>query len=125
MNTARVFLVSGALLAALGVAMGAFGAHALKSILSADRLAIYHTAAQYHLWHALGILLVGILAGQGYGTTLLYAGGWLMLAGIVIFSGSLYMLAGTGIRWLGMITPLGGIALIVSWLFVTVALLRR
>jgi len=125
MNVTRIFLVTGAVLAGLGVAMGAFGAHALKGALSPDRMAVYHTAVQYHLWHALGLLLIGVLAGQGQGSTLLHTGGWLMLAGLVIFSGSLYALTLSGARWLGMITPIGGLALIVSWLLVAVALLRR
>jgi len=122
---ARLFLMTGAVLAALGVAMGAFGAHALKSAVSPERLAVYHTAAQYHLWHALGLLLIGMLAGQGYGTTLLYVAGWLMLVGIVLFSGSLYALVMTEMRALGTITPVGGTALIASWLLVALALFRR
>ena len=124
-NTARVFLVVGALLAALGVAMGAFGAHALRASLSADRLAVYHTAVQYHLWHALGLLLIGVLIGQGAPSTLMSTSGWLMLAGIVAFSGSLYTLALTGTRWLGMVTPIGGLAFIAAWLTLVLAIVRR
>ena len=125
MNMARLFLVAGAVLAALGVAMGAFGAHALKSMLSAERLAVYHTAVQYHIGHALGLLLVGVLANQGSANTLMNVSGWLMLAGVVVFSGSLYTLTLTGVRWLGMVTPVGGVALIAAWVTLAIAILHR
>jgi len=125
MNNARLFLTAGALLAALGVAMGAFGAHALKSTLSADRMAVYHTAVQYHLWHALGLLLVGVLMGQGLSSALLNTSGWLMLAGLVVFSGSLYVLTLSGVRWLGMVTPVGGVALIAAWIVLAIAVVRQ
>jgi len=125
MNSARIFLAAGALLAALGVAMGAFGAHALKASLSAERMAVYQTAVQYHLWHALGLLLIGVLAHQGPPSPLINTSGWLMLAGVVVFSGSLYALTLTGVRWLGMVTPIGGVALIAAWVTLAVAILRR
>jgi len=125
MNSARILLAAGALLAALGVAMGAFGAHALRASLSAERMAVYQTAVQYHLWHALGLLLIGVLANQGPPSPMMNISGWLMLAGVVLFSGTLYALTLTGVRWLGMVTPVGGVALIAAWVMLAVAILRR
>ena len=124
MMTARVFLFLGSLGAALAVALGAFGAHALKVRLSADMLTIYQTGVQYHLWHALGLVLVGVVALQFPGTALLRWSGWLMVTGVVLFSGSLYALSLTGIRGLGAITPLGGIAFVAAWLLFAIAAWR-
>ena len=112
---ARTFLITGALAGMLAVLLGAFGAHALRARLTPDMLAIYQTGVQYHFWHALGLLAIALTlahfpAAQG----LKWAGG-LMLAGILLFSGSLYLLAVTGTRWLGAITPIGGTAFIVAW----------
>ena len=120
---AKLFVSLGALAAALGVALGAFGAHALKARLSADMLAVWQTAVQYHLWHALGLVAVGLLAQHLPASVPVRVAGWLMVAGIVLFSGSLYVLAATGTRWLGAVTPLGGACLIVAWLVVAFALL--
>jgi uncharacterized membrane protein YgdD (TMEM256/DUF423 family) len=120
----KLFLVLGALAAALAVVLGAFGAHALRARLAPDLLAIYHTAVQYHLWHALGLLAVGIVAIHLPNSVALKWAGWLMLAGIVAFSGSLYVLALTGARWLGAITPFGGAAFIMSWILLAVAVVR-
>jgi uncharacterized membrane protein YgdD (TMEM256/DUF423 family) len=116
MATARVFLIAGALSAALAVVLGAFGAHGLRGRLPADLLAIYQTGCQYHVYHALGMLAVGLLGLHLPASTALRCSGWLMLAGTVLFSGSLYLLAITGQRWLGAVTPLGGVAFIVAWL---------
>jgi uncharacterized membrane protein YgdD (TMEM256/DUF423 family) len=116
MATARFFLIAGALSAALAVVLGAFGAHGLRGRLPADLLAIYQTGCQYHVYHALGMLAVGLLGLHLPASTALRASGWLMLAGTVLFSGSLYLLAITGQRWLGAITPLGGVAFIGAWL---------
>lgn len=120
----KTFIVIGALAMALGVILGAFGAHGLKSKLTPDLLAVYHTGVEYHLYHALGLILVGILLNQFPQAGGLHTGGWLLLAGIVIFSGSLYVLAITGIRWLGAITPIGGLAFIAGWLWVAWSLYR-
>jgi uncharacterized membrane protein YgdD (TMEM256/DUF423 family) len=106
------------------VILGAFGAHALKARISPEMLSVYHTASQYHFYHALGMLLVGILAGQLRSGGALQLSGFLMLAGIVLFSGSLYLLAVTGITWLGAITPLGGVAFIAAWIVLAYAALR-
>jgi len=120
---AKLFLSLGALTAALGVALGAFGAHALKARLSADMLAVWQTAVQYHLWHALGLVAIGLLAQHLPASVPVRVAGWLMLVGIVLFSGSLYALALSGTRWLGAITPFGGACFILGWLVLAVALL--
>jgi uncharacterized membrane protein YgdD (TMEM256/DUF423 family) len=113
--SARILLLLGAIAAMLAVMLGAFGAHALRSRLPADMLAIYHTGVQYHFWHALGVLAIGLTLLHAPGSAAIRAAGWLMLAGIAIFSGSLYVLATTGARWLGAITPLGGLAFLAAW----------
>ena len=120
----KTFIVIGALAMALGVILGAFGAHGLKSRLTPDLLAVYHTGVEYHLYHALGLILLGILIHQFPQMAGLRTGGWLLLAGIVIFSGSLYVLAITGIRWLGAITPIGGAAFIAGWVWIGWSLMR-
>ena len=113
------FLFISALLAGLAVIMGAFGAHALRDLLSADMRAVYQTAVHYHMWHALGLGLVALVQQQLPQSKKLDWAGWLMLAGILLFSGSLYLLAISGLKWLGMITPLGGIAFIVAWILLS------
>jgi uncharacterized membrane protein YgdD (TMEM256/DUF423 family) len=123
-GTARLFIAIGALAGAAGVALGAFGAHALRARLPPEMLAIYQTGVQYHLWHALGLVAIGIVAIHLPGSAPLKWAGWLMLAGIVLFSGSLYVLAATGTRWLGAITPFGGAAFIAAWLALAYAALR-
>ncbi|OYV75177.1 MAG: hypothetical protein B7Z66_13920 [Chromatiales bacterium 21-64-14] len=117
---ARTFLFLGALNGLLAVVLGAFGAHILKARLSADLMAVYHTANEYHFYHALALLLIGIVALQFPESRPLKWAGWLMLVGIVLFSGSLYLLAVTGTRWLGAITPLGGLAFIAGWLLLAI-----
>jgi uncharacterized membrane protein YgdD (TMEM256/DUF423 family) len=116
--------VLGALLAAAGVALGAFGAHALKARLPAELLAIWNTGVQYHLWHALGVILIGLCAAAFHDGAWLRAAGALLLAGIVLFSGSLYALALGAPKWLGAVTPFGGIAFILGWLALAAAALR-
>jgi uncharacterized membrane protein YgdD (TMEM256/DUF423 family) len=112
---ARLFLTLAALAGALAVITGAFGAHALKTRLAPDLLLVWQTAVQYHFWHALALGLIGLVAMHMPTSGALRAAGWLMVAGLLIFSGSLYLLAFTGIRWLGAITPLGGVAFIGGW----------
>jgi uncharacterized membrane protein YgdD (TMEM256/DUF423 family) len=104
----------GAALAALGVMLGAFGAHALKARIPAEMLAIFETGNRYHMYHALGLILVGLVASRSPSTPTNIAGGALT-AGILLFSGSLYALSISGVRWLGAITPLGGLAFILGW----------
>ncbi len=123
-SAAKIFLAAGGLAALVAVALGAFGAHALKGRLSPELLTVWHTAVEYHLFHALGLLAVGLVAAQLAESTLLKWSGWLMLAGIVLFSGSLYALALTGLRWLGAVTPAGGTAFIAAWALFVIAILR-
>lgn len=120
---AKLFLILGGINAALVVMLGAFGVHGLKAKLTAEMLAVYQTGVHYHLFHALGLLVVGLVATQIADSVWLKWSGWLMLAGIVLFSGSLYVLSVSGLRWLGMVTPFGGMAFILAWaLFVTAVL---
>jgi len=120
--TAKLFIFLGALAGAAGVALGAFGAHALKARLSADMLAVWQTAVQYHFWHALALIAIGILIALALpGSALLRWAGWLMVAGILLFSGSLYALALSGVRSLGAVTPFGGVAWIAAWVLLAVA----
>jgi uncharacterized membrane protein YgdD (TMEM256/DUF423 family) len=112
---AKLFLILGAVNAMLAVMLGAFGAHGLRGRLSEAMQAVYHTGVQYHFYHALGLILIGILALHLPASGLLKTAGWLMFAGVVLFSGSLYVLALTQLRWLGMITPVGGVAFIIAW----------
>ncbi len=120
-----VFMFLGALCAFLGVAFGAFGAHALKNSLSVEALAIYHTGVDYQIWHALGLLGIGLAQQTSRESRLLPWAGWLMFAGILLFSGSLYLLAYTNLMWLGMITPLGGVCFLLAWLLLCISYIRR
>lgn len=115
MSADRAFFALGSVLALLAVALGAFGAHALKSRLASDLLATFEVGVRYQMYHALALLAVAWACTRWPGPWL-SASGWLFAAGIVVFSGSLYVLALTGVRWLGAITPLGGILLIAGWL---------
>ena len=121
---AKTFVFLGSISAFLAVAMGAFGAHALRHRLTADMLAIYQTGVQYHLFHALGLVAVGLLAQWMPQSGYLKWSGWLMLAGIVLFSGSLYTLTMSGIRGLGSITPFGGAAFLVAWALMALAAVK-
>lgn len=111
---ARLFFIAGAVAAGIGVAAGAFGAHGLETRVTADRLATFQTGVTYQMYHALALLFVGWAAAQGGGWPITGAG-YCFLAGIVIFSGSLYLLVLTDTPWLGAVTPLGGVAFIVGW----------
>ncbi len=123
-QTAKVFLILGGFNAALVVLFGAFGAHALKARLSTEMLAVYQTGVHYHLFHALGLLAVGLVAMQISGSAYLKWSGWLMLVGIILFSGSLYVLSVSGLRWLGMVTPFGGMSFIAAWVLFVVAIVK-
>ncbi len=111
----KIFLVLGSLNALLSVALGAFGAHALKTRLSADMLAVYQTGVQYHMIHALGLILIAIVSEKLGNSSLAVASGWTLFIGIILFSGSLYALSLSGIKILGAITPLGGVAFLLGW----------
>jgi uncharacterized membrane protein YgdD (TMEM256/DUF423 family) len=119
----RLWIVLGAVNAFLSVAAGAFGAHALKARLSPELLTTFETGARYHMYHALGLIAVGLVA-QARPSPLLPASGWAMLAGIVLFSGSLYALALSGVRALGAITPLGGLGFLVGWVLLALGAWR-
>ena len=112
---AKIFITLAALSGMLAVVFGAFGAHALKSRLDDYGLGIFETAVQYHFYHSLALLAVGIIALTQPDTTLLRSSGWLFLSGMFVFSGSLYILSLSGVRWWGAVTPLGGLALIAGW----------
>ncbi len=99
----------------LAVAIGAFGAHGLKQRLPADMMAVYQTGVQYHFWHTLALLAVGIMLSLGIHNRWIVVSGGLFAGGIVLFSGSLYILAISGVRWLGAITPLGGLLWLAAW----------
>jgi len=113
-----IFLLLSAVCAFLAVAMGAFGAHGLKAVLSPEMLAVYKTAVTYQMWHALGLGFMAILRQQNPENELLKYAGWLMFLGIILFSGSLYLLSLSGLKWLGMITPLGGLCFLAAWTLV-------
>ena len=97
------------------VALGAFGAHALKNRFDDYALGVFQTAVQYHFYHSLALLAVGVIALNQPHNTLLRSSGWLFLVGILVFSGSLYLLSLSGMRWLGAVTPIGGLAFIAGW----------
>jgi uncharacterized membrane protein YgdD (TMEM256/DUF423 family) len=111
----RIFFSLAALSAMISVAAGAFGAHALRGRLSPESMAVFETAARYQIYHALGLFVVAWAVNCWPGRLPQWAG-WLFVGGTVLFSGSLYALALTGIRWLGAITPLGGAAFLAGWL---------
>ena len=112
---ANLFISLGAMSGLLAVAFGAFGAHALRGRLDEYAMGVFETAVQYHFYHTLALLVVGLLALHQPQTALLRSSGWLFVVGLVLFSGSLYCLSLTGIKWLGAITPLGGLAFIAGW----------
>jgi uncharacterized membrane protein YgdD (TMEM256/DUF423 family) len=119
----RFFFLAGALSAFVSVAAGAFGAHALRGRLAPDLLAAFETGARYQMYHALALLAVAWAAGRWPGHLVVWSG-WLFLAGTLLFSGSLYALALTGVRWLGAVTPFGGACFLAAWLTLALALRR-
>jgi uncharacterized membrane protein YgdD (TMEM256/DUF423 family) len=125
-SDARPWLIAAGCLGALGVALGAFGAHALRPLLPLQVMTIYETAVRYHLLHVLALLAcAGLLAVFPERGRLLRAAAWGFTGGIVLFSGSLYALAFTGLRWPGLLTPLGGVAWVAAWLLLALAFRRR
>lgn len=120
---ARHLAVTGAVLAGLAVALGAFGAHALRASLSAENLAIFETGVRYQMYHAIGILFAAWRTSHAPDSSARLAG-WLFVVGSVVFSGSLYLLVLTEVRWLGAITPIGGGAFLVGWLALAAAFRR-
>ena len=120
----KIFLLLGSINAMLAVLLGAFAAHGLRDRLSDQLLSSFQTGVQYHFYHALGLIAVGLIA-MHISTNGIRLSGWLMFAGILLFSGSLYALALTGIRQLGMITPLGGICFSLGWAVLAVAVFKQ
>lgn len=117
----KLFIILGGSFAFLSVVLGAFGAHGLKNKLTKDMLDIFQTGVHYQMVHALGLIGVGILLYMFSPSPSLHWSGWAMVFGIVIFSGSLYVLSLSGIKWLGAITPIGGILFLVGWLMLVFA----
>ncbi|PPA69701.1 DUF423 domain-containing protein [Jeotgalibacillus proteolyticus] len=120
----KLFIIIGAINALLSVGLGAFGAHALENRVEPKYLETWNTAVQYQMFHATGILIIGILMGTLPPTGLLSWAGWLMVAGIIFFSGSLYILSLTGVSILGAITPIGGVAFLAAWICLIIAAIR-
>jgi uncharacterized membrane protein YgdD (TMEM256/DUF423 family) len=116
----KSFLLVGAVAGFLAVALGAFGAHALRARLSPEMLAAFETGVRYQMYHALAMILCAVVATSGARTA-----GWLFQAGILVFSGSLYALALTEVKWLGAITPIGGLAFLAGWAALAWSALRR
>lgn len=122
-QSGSTLLATSCVLMAAGVALGAFGAHVLSTSLTPDLLAIYETGVRYHLVHGMAAVLCVLLARGGVRRA--EGAGWLFVVGTVVFSGSLYVLALTGQRWLGAVTPVGGVCWIAGWLVLAVSALRR
>jgi uncharacterized membrane protein YgdD (TMEM256/DUF423 family) len=119
----RVFFVLGAVSAFLGVAAGAFGAHALKSRVEPDMLVVFEVGVRYQMYHAFALIACAWAVSKWPGT-LVNTSGWLFVAGTIVFSGSLYALSLSGVRWLGAITPLGGFAFLGGWICLAAAAVR-
>ena len=120
----QTILISGAIFMALGVLLGAFGAHALKTILSPEMLAVYKTGVEYQFYHALGLLLIGVIGFQIKSKYLNWSGLFITI-GIILFSGSLYVLTLSGIKAIGAITPIGGLSFVAGWIFLAIAIIKR
>ncbi|AZU65165.1 DUF423 domain-containing protein [Neobacillus mesonae] len=121
----KTFIVIGAVNAFLAVALGAFGAHGLKDRLDAHYLEIWKTGVQYQMFHATGLLVIGLLFGKAAASSLFSWSGWLMLIGIILFSGSLYLLSLTKIGPLGAITPIGGVCFLAAWILLIVGAVKH
>jgi len=118
-------LISGSLFMALAVGFGAFGAHIVQDMLTPDRFEVYKTAVEYHFYHAIGLLIVGLVSQRMESAKWFARSGYCMIAGILIFSGSLYILTLTDTSWLGAVTPLGGFAFILGWFFLILGVLKQ
>jgi uncharacterized membrane protein YgdD (TMEM256/DUF423 family) len=120
----KLFYILGGILGGLAVALGAFGAHGLRARLAADLLATFETGVRYHMYHALALFAVAAAISKWPGSSLPAIAGWLFVVGTILFSGSLYLLAITGTRWLGAITPFGGLAFLAGWACLVIAAAR-
>lgn len=121
----RTFVAIGSISLAISVALGAFGAHILEDRLTQEMLDIFGIGNDYQMIHSLGLLIIGLMMNHVTNTQLLKWSGWLLCAGILIFSGSLYILALSGVHVLGAITPIGGFAFILGWLLLAYSVLRK
>jgi len=124
-QTAKLFLLLGSANAMLAVILGAFGAHALKARLDETLLNAYQTGVEYHFYHALGLILIGIIAMNIPASIWLKSSAWMMFIGILLFCGSLYILSIFNLHWLGMVTPLGGVLFILAWLSLCIAIIKQ
>jgi len=115
-----IFLFFGSLSALIGIGMGAFGAHGLKAILTPEMMAVYQTGVTYQMWHSFGLITIALIRHQNLASKLLNWAGWLMFIGIILFSGSLYLLAFTQSLRFGMITPIGGVSFLLAWLLICI-----
>lgn len=120
----KIFLLLGALLAFVGVAAGAFGAHALKQKLGADMLTIFEVGVRYQMYHAFAMMISGLVLSL-FQNNFMMSSGWVFLAGTVVFSGSLYVLALTGVRTWGAVTPVGGLLLLLGWLCFAIGIIKH
>ena len=123
MTTIKIFLFLGSISSFLAVGLGAFGVHGLRGKISPEMLAAFQTGVQYHFYHSLGLFAVAFAASYLGDTGLIRWSGWMMVLGIVLFSGSIYALSTTGVRSLGIITPFGGTAFLAGWILLAVAAL--
>ena len=119
------FISLGSVNAAFAVVLGAFGANALNTKISLEALGTFQTGVQYHFYHSLGLIIIGIISRSAKRSKALPISGWAMLSGIILFSGSLYIISIAGIRSVGIITPIGGILFILSWLLLAVASFKQ
>ena len=115
-----IFLLLASLSAMVGVGLGAFGAHGLKSVLNPELLTVYQTGVTYQMWHALGLMGISLVNQQSPESKLINWAGWLMFIGIILFSGSLYLLAILNLKWIGIITPIGGVSFIMAWVLIAI-----
>ncbi|MFZ3591478.1 DUF423 domain-containing protein [Bacillus sp. DJP31] len=120
----KLFILLGSLNALIAVALGAFGAHGLEGKISERMLEVWKTGVTYQMFHALGLLIIGMLIGKFPEASAFTWAGWAMFVGIILFSGSLYALSTTGIKVFGPITPLGGLAFLIAWVFVMVGAVK-
>ncbi len=125
MNRSALFLFIASVSGLLAVALGAFGAHGLREILSAQQLTTWETAVRYQMWHALALTMISLQLNQHPDSALLKCSGWLMTFGSLLFSGSLYALCLTGQKWFGPITPVGGMLLLSGWFFISLFAFKR
>lgn len=121
----KLFIIIGAINAFLSVALGAFGAHGLEKMVEPKYLETWKTGVTYQMFHATGLLVIGVLLGKLPANALLTKAGWFMLVGIILFSGSLYILSVTRISVLGAITPLGGVAFLTAWVLLIIAAVKN